>query len=153
MVMYVWDNTVGSSRRVNATVLAYIAGFLDGDGCIKGRIERSERAKFGSYIKINVSFTQHINSKHVLVWIKNQLQVGTISDYNIPSKHLSEYVIFDGKFNERLLKNLKRYVVNKCQELNLALEILNLKDRSKNEESFKKAIKAALEIRRLNSSS
>ncbi len=148
--MYVWDNTVGSSKRVNETVLAYIAGFLDGDGCIKARIEKRETAKFGFYTRILVSFTQHIRNRHVLVWIQNQLKVGTIADYDLPNKQLSEYVIFDSKFNERLLKNLKRYVVNKSKQLDFALEILSLKDKSKNEESFKKAILAAQQIRKLN---
>ena len=41
-IMYTWDNTVGSSIRVNPTTLTYIAGFLDGDGCIKVTISKRD---------------------------------------------------------------------------------------------------------------
>jgi len=151
--MYVWDNTVGSSIRVNPTVLAYIAGFLDGDGCIKARIVGRDYAKFGYYVQIVVSFTQHIRDRRVLVWIKDKLKVGKISDYDSTQKHLSEYVIFDRKFSERLLNNLRPFIVVKKRQLELALLILNLKDKYKSEDSFKLAIEAAREIRRLNSPS
>ena len=151
-LMYVLDDTVGSSRRINATVLAYIAGFLDGDGCIKSKVEHRECARFGSYIKVVVTFSQHLRDRHVLEWIHNQLRIGSISDYDKPSKHLSEYQITDGKFIERLLKNLDRYVVNKKEQLRLALIILSLKDRAKNENSFKTAIWAANRMHELNSS-
>ncbi len=144
---------MGSSIRVNPTVLAYIAGFLDGDGCIKVTITKRNYAKFGYYFRVIVSFTQHIRDRRVLVWIKNKLKVGSISDYDSPSKHLSEYVIQDRKFNFRLLSNLRPFVVVKKKQLDLALEILSLKDKVKNPISFKRAMKAAMEIRRLNSPS
>ena len=146
--MYTWDNTVGSSRRINQTVLAYIAGFLDGDGCIKARIDKQLNNKFGWRTRIAVTFTQHTKNQRVLDWIQKQLQVGTIADYS--SKHMSEYAITDSKFIERLLLNLRPYVVNKTKQLDLALQLLALKDRFKNETSFKKAWELAMEIRSLN---
>src|SRR3989338_2575243 len=109
--MYVWDNTVRSSKRINQTALAYIAGFLDGDGCIKARIDKQSNNKFGFRTRIIVTFTQHTKNKHVLVWIHNQLRNGSIADY--PRRHMSEYVISDSKFVERLLRGLKPYIVNK----------------------------------------
>ena len=152
-LMYVWDNTVGSSIRVNPTVLAYIAGFLDGDGCIKVTIAKRDYAKFGYYFRVIVSFAQHIRDRRVLVWIKSKLKVGSISDYDLPGKQVSEYVIQDRKFNFRLLFNLRPFVVVKKRQLELASEILSLKDKVKNPISFKRAMKAAMEIRRLNSPS
>ena len=139
---------MGSSRRVNETVLAYIAGFLDGDGCIKARIEKAPNNKFGWRTSIRVSFTQHTRNRHVLDWIHSHLRSGYIADY--PSKRLSEYTISDSKFIIRLLKGLRRYVVNKNRQLELALQILDLKDRYKNELSFKKGLELALKIRGLN---
>ncbi len=146
--MYVWDNTVGSSRRVNPTTLAYIAGFLDGDGCIKARIDKQPNNKFGWRTRIAVSFTQHTRNRHVLDWIYKQLGNGSIADY--PSKNLSEYVITDSKFVERLLKGLRPFVVNKFKQLDLALQLLTLKDRFKDEDSFKKGLALALQIRGFN---
>src|SRR3990167_4186272 len=151
--MYTWDNTVGSSIRINPTTLAYIAGFLDGDGCIKVTIPKRDYAKFGYYFRIIVSFTQHIRDRQVLVWIKDKLKEGSISDYDLPGKHLSEYVIQDRKFNFRLLSNLRPFIVVKKKQLDLALEILSLKDKVKNPISFKRAMEAAMGIRRLNSPS
>ncbi len=147
--MYVLDNTVGSSRRVNQTALAYIAGFLDGDGCIKARIDKQLNNKFGMRTRIAVTFTQHMRNRRVLDWIHQQLQNGSVADY--PSKQMSEYSITDSKFIERLLRNLKPYVVNKSKQLELALKLISLKDRFKNEGSFKSAWELAIEIRALNS--
>ena len=146
--MYAWDNTVGSSRRVNETVLAYIAGFLDGDGCIKARIDKAPNNRFGWRTRIIVSFAQHTRNRHVLDWIYNQLRTGWVADYQ--SKRLSEYTITDSKFIERLLKSLRRYVVNKTKQLDLALQLLSLKDRYKNEISFKQGLDIAIQIRSLN---
>lgn len=146
--MYTWDNTVGSSRRINQTALAYIAGFLDGDGCIKAKVDKQPNNKFGWRTRIVVTFTQHTRNRRVLDWIKNQLMVGTIADY--PSKRVSEYIITDSEFVDRLLRNLRPYVVNKSQQLELGLQLLSLKDRFKNKESFDKAWKLAMEIRGLN---
>ncbi len=146
--MYVWDNTVGSSRRINQTALAYIAGFLDGDGCIKARIDKQPNNRFGLRTRIAVTFTQHIRNKHVLVWIYNQLKNGSVADY--PKKRLSEYYITDSKFIERLLRGLKPYVVNKHKQLDIALQLLALKDRFKSETSFNKALSLAIAIRDLN---
>ena len=146
--MYISDNTVGSSKRVNLTALAYIAGFLDGDGCIKARIDKQPNNRFGLRTRIAVTFTQHTRNRHVLDWIYNQLQNGSIADYQ--SKHLSEYAITDSKFIKRLLKGLKPFVVNKFKQLDLALQLLDLEDRFKNEASFKKALSIAEQIRSLN---
>jgi hypothetical protein len=146
--MYVLGNTVGSSRRVNQTVLAYIAGFLDGDGCIKAKIDKQSNNRFGMRTRIFVSFTQHTRNKHVLEWIYSHLQNGSIADY--PNKRMSEYVISDSKFIYRLLKSLKPYVVNKTRQLDLGMQLLQLKDRFKNERSFNKALSLAIQIRGLN---
>ena len=146
--MYVWDNTVGSSKRINQTALAYIAGFLDGDGCIKARIDKQPNNKFGLRTRIAVTFTQHTRNRHVLDWIENQLKNGSIADY--PKKRLSEYCITDSKFIKRLLRGLKPYVVNKHKQLDLALRLLALEDRFKNETSFNQALSLANEIRGLN---
>ena len=139
---------MGSSKRVNKTTLAYIAGFLDGDGCIKARIDKQPNNIFGWRTRIAVTFTQHTRNRRVLDWIFNQLKNGSIKDY--PSKNLSEYCITDSKFIERLLVNLEPYVVNKCKQLDLALELLLLKDRYKNKTSFDKGWNIAIKIRSLN---
>jgi len=146
--MYVSGNTVGSSKRINQTVLAYIAGFLDGDGCIKARLDKAPKNKFRWRTRIAVTFTQHTRNRHVLDWIYDQLRNGSIADYQ--SKNLSEYAITDSKFIERLLRGLKPYVVNKFKHLDLALQLLALKDRYKNEQSFNQALSLALQIRSLN---
>ena len=146
--MYILGNTVGSSKRINKTVLAYIAGFLDGDGCVKARIDKQPNNKFGLRTRIAVTFTQHTRNRFVLDWIYNQLKNGSIADYE--SKHLSEYAITDSKFIKRLLKGIKPFVVNKSKQLDLALQLLALEDRFKNEASFNKALSLANQIRSLN---
>ena len=146
--MYVWDNTVGSSKRVNQTALAYIAGFLDGDGCIKARIKKKPDNRFGWYLDIVVSFSQHIRNEAVLEWIKAHLRHGTIKDYS--NKRLSEYTIYGSEFLTRLLKALKPYVVNKATQLELALHLLSLTKRYKDKREFSKALQLAEKIRSLN---
>ena len=143
------DNTVGSRlNSIKESFWAYLSGFLDGDGCITIRIEKSKTCKLGYRARVRISFTQHTRNRHVLDWIENQLKNGSIADY--PKKHLSEYCITDSKFINRLLRGLKPYVVNKHKQLNLALQLLALEDRFKNEISFNQALNLANEIRGLN---
>ncbi len=49
-----------------------------------------------------------------------------------------------------MLQSLRPYVVNKSKQLDLALQLLILKDRCKNERSFNRGLELALQIRGLN---
>ena len=56
-------NTVGSQiHTLTNEQLAYIAGFLDGDGCIACNYEKHKTCTLGYRVRIRISFTQ-IRSK------------------------------------------------------------------------------------------
>ena len=45
-------------KRINKTELAYLAGFVDGDGCINAQIVKRPDYKFKFQIRFTVSFFQ-----------------------------------------------------------------------------------------------
>ncbi|TSC94731.1 MAG: site-specific DNA endonuclease [Candidatus Berkelbacteria bacterium Athens1014_28] len=73
------DNTVGSRSKND---FAYIAGFLDGDGSLMLQIKRRKDTKQGFRVMSTICFYQKSAHKESLVWIKNILQSGYLSDRN-----------------------------------------------------------------------
>jgi intein-encoded DNA endonuclease-like protein len=63
-------------QRINKTTLAYIAGFLDGDGSILLQFKPSRRYKFGFVVYPSVRFYQDSNNEKILYWIKDQIGYG-----------------------------------------------------------------------------
>ena len=45
-------------KRINKTELAYLAGFVDGDGCINAQIVRKPGYKLKFQIRVTLSFYQ-----------------------------------------------------------------------------------------------
>ena len=73
-------NTVGS--RLN-TDLAYIAGFLDGDGSLMIQIKhRSESRTRGMRVMLTISFYQDSRHEAPLHWIRKVLGIGYLSHRN-----------------------------------------------------------------------
>ena len=74
------DNTVGS--RSNKLALAYIAGFLDGDGSLMIQIKKRSDSKKGRRIMLTICFYQDTRHEKPLVWIRNILGIGYFSRRN-----------------------------------------------------------------------
>jgi LAGLIDADG endonuclease len=72
-------NTVGSRSK---TDLAYIAGFLDGDGSLMLQLKRRKDTKLGWRFMCTICLYQDTRHEEPLMWIRQVLGIGYISRRN-----------------------------------------------------------------------
>ncbi|KAF0133700.1 MAG: site-specific DNA endonuclease [Candidatus Saganbacteria bacterium] len=103
------------------SILPYIAGFLDGDGCIMLQLVYRHDYIFGYQIRASIVFYQKSNHKDFLEWLKGYLKYGYIRDRK---DNISEYTIVGHKDVESVLKLLQLHLRLKKEQARLALEII-----------------------------
>jgi len=91
-------------RLIDSTTLAYIAGFLDGDGSIFFQIVSRPDYKLKFQIRSSIAFYQQIR---ILEWLKEIFEVGYIRHRKTG---ISDYTIVESKEVRRILELLKPYV-------------------------------------------
>ena len=101
--------------------LAYISGFLDGDGCIMLQLVARAGYKLGYQIRASIVFYQKTEHKNFLVWLKGKLEYGYIRERN---DGMSEYTIVGVEPVTKVLKLLNPYLKLKNKQTKLALSIL-----------------------------
>jgi len=101
-------------------IAAYIAGFLDGDGSV--RIQLQPR-KNSFRVRTIISFAQKWGKEKELQWIRNQLKIGYLYQRN---DMITELKIEGHKEVERILRELKPYVLFKRKQVDLVLKILEM---------------------------
>ena len=87
--------------------LAYIAGFLDGDGCLMAQLVRRKDYIYGYQIRVSVVFYQKQSHQEILVWLKSKLRLGYIRQRN---DGMAEYTIVGLREVEKVLKLLQPYL-------------------------------------------
>lgn len=115
------------SRKVTAhgshcSRLAYIAGFLDGDGSIFFQLIRKHDYRFGFQIRPSVAFYQKTNNERILLWLKEMLVSGSIRRRRTG---ISDYTIVEACQVRRILRELQPYIRLKQEQVQLGLEILH----------------------------
>ncbi len=70
---------MGSRSKIH---LAYIAGFLDGDGSLMLQIKKRKGGKLGRRFMCTICFYQDSRHEKSLYWIKNILGIGYLSRRN-----------------------------------------------------------------------
>ena len=126
------------------TILAYIAGFLDGDGSIFFQIIR-EKEKFR--IRSSIAFYQKKEYAEILEWLKNYFGCGYIRHRKTG---MSDYTIVESNEVKKILELLKPYVKLKKKHVDLGLEILNKIDEKKSDEDFLEICKLVDKFKELN---
>jgi len=101
--------------------LAYIAGFLDGDGSVFFQLIRKSDYRLGFQIRPSVAFYQKTDNEQILVWLKDQLISGCLRRRGTG---VSDYTIVEPSEVRRVLKELQPYVRLKRNQVQLGLEIL-----------------------------
>ena len=114
-------NSEGRRVVMDPTVLAYIAGFLDGDGSIFFQLVRRKDYRFGYQIRSSLSFYQKSENQRILHWLKSQLKCGSIRHRKTG---ISDYTIVEPKEVRRILRLLQPYTRLKQEHIVLGLQII-----------------------------
>lgn len=100
---------------------AYIAGFLDGDGCVMLQLVYRKGYRLGYQIRASVVFYQKQQNRSFLEWLKLKIESGYIRDRN---DGMSEYTIVGFTPVVKLLNELLPYLKLKRKQAELALKVL-----------------------------
>lgn len=100
---------------------AYIAGFLDGDGCVMFQLVRRKDYVYGYQVRASVVFYQKKNHRDHLEWIRSKFQHGYLRDR---SDGMSEYTIVGIRQVEQVLMALEPYLRLKRPHAQLAFKII-----------------------------
>lgn len=101
--------------------LAYIAGFLDGDGCIMLQLIYRHDYVYGYQIRASIVFYQKQQYRPFLEWLKEKLFFGYIRNRN---DGMSEYTIVGVEAVKNVLQKLVPYLRLKKKQADLALKVL-----------------------------
>jgi hypothetical protein len=115
------------------TILAYIAGFLDGDGSIFFQIVPRKDYKQKFQIRSSIAFYQKTKYVWILEWLKKEFDCGYIRHRKTG---ISDYTIVDSKEVEKILKLLAPHVRLKKKQVELGIEIIKRMKYKKTDRDF-----------------
>lgn len=102
---------------------AYLAGLIDGDGCIMATIERHHEKKFGFRVRVEIKLT--LKEKRLLDELSREFKMGKVSCNRKNSvKTTHDWIIRDKVQIYNLLEVLKPYSRLKFKQMVLAQKIL-----------------------------
>jgi len=107
---------VGSRSKID---LAYIAGFLDGDGSLMMQIKKRTDTKSGFRFMLTICFYQDKHHSQPLYWIRKILKIGYISNRQ---DKISELRINGFKQVEEILKILLPFLKFKKEQAKIILQ-------------------------------
>lgn len=138
---------MGRQAKVKEIDLAYIAGFLDGDGSIMFQLKKRKDTPRGKRIMFTICFYQDTRHEKPLFWIRKTLGIGYISRRK---DNITELRINGHEQVQNILKSLYPYLRFKriqVRHLFRALDILSKKRLNqlmkKDKENIVKALVAA----------
>ena len=141
---------MGSRQRITTkSRYSYIAGFLDADGYITIKIEKSKTCRLGYRARVRMGFAQSRSRKFVLDRLLDFIKSGTVSEYD--HNNMAEYVISDQKAIFDLLTNIEPFTIVKKKQLKLAKEFILLKKVGYTKESLMEMKDLELKMSKLNS--
>lgn len=135
-------------HKLGSEKLAYIAGFLDGDGCIAINYEKRETCKLDYRVRVRVCFTQISTRRKVLDKLFSWIKSGTVDEYE--HNNMAEYVIRDQQVVNHLLQKLLPFLIVKKEHAKLALKVLELKQEKYSVKSLNEMRQYAVSLRNLN---
>ena len=99
---------------------AYIAGFLDGDGCVMFQLVRRKDYVFGYQVRASIVFYQKDKQRQILDWLKSKLKYGYIRSRN---DEMVEYTIVGKDYVVEILRTIYPYLRLKKKHAKLAFKI------------------------------
>lgn len=115
------DVTVGKVLN-NDITMAYIAGFLDGDGAISAVIEKHAEKKFGFRVRVSLDFYQHKQHIALLKYIRKVFGEGCLCRSIRDTHKLS---IRNQTSLKKILPMLLPFTRIKRKQIQIALRILD----------------------------
>tara|TARA_Y100000310_G_C20498248_1_gene722612 strand:- start:263 stop:715 length:453 start_codon:yes stop_codon:yes gene_type:complete len=132
---------------MDSITLAYIAGFLDGDGSIFFQIVPRSDYKQKFQIRTSIAFYQKKECGEILEWLKGIFEVGYIRHRKTG---MSDYTIVESKEVGKILKLLQPYVKLKKKHVELGLNILDKLENKKSKEDFLEICKLVDKFKEIN---
>ncbi len=126
---------MGSRSKIN---LAYIAGFLDGDGSLMFQIKKRKDGKLKKRFMMTICLYQDSRHEKPLYWIRNVLGIGYISRRN---DGITELRINGFKQIRRLIKELIPYIKFKKIQAQAIYKAANLLRDKKTDKLTKKDLR------------
>ena len=114
---------MGSRSKIN---LAYIAGFLDGDGSLMLQIKKRKDGKLKRRFMCTICFYQDSRHEKPLFWIKKVFGIGYISKRN---DGMTELRINGYKQIKNILKSLMPFVKFKKDQARVLYKAADLLDK------------------------
>ena len=106
---------------------AYLAGLIDGDGCIMAVIERHGEKKFGFRVRVSIKITQ--KDENLLSFLLRRYGVGRIRNNRKGTDQSTfDWIVLNRKDIMSILDLIAPYTKTKCKQVMLARKILNLSD-------------------------
>ena len=113
--------------------LIYLAGFIDGDGCILAQIVKRDDYKFQFQIRVSIMMYQKTSRHWFLLHWLNILKIGTLRKKN---DFMSELAIVGVTPVKKLLLQLLPYLMVKKPTAKLVLEIIEKLESVNNRSDF-----------------
>lgn len=151
------DNTEGRHvhkkhthmTQINKEQKAYIAGFLDGDGCINAQIVRRPDYKLHFQIRVTLTFFQKTKRQWILLQLQKYFKLGTIRKRN---DGMSEYAIVGKESVKKCLQLLYPYLRLKKVHARRVLQIISQLQKDQDPQAFVKLCEVVDTFQDLNDS-
>ncbi len=136
-------------KQLTSTDLAYIAGFVDGDGCINAQIVRRPDYVLGFQIRLSITLFQKTARHWFLLHMQKQIGYGTVRKR---PDGVSEYALVGATSVKNLLGVLLPFLRLKKRQALLVLEVIDTLSKSQDPQAFLKLCEMVDTIADLNDS-
>jgi hypothetical protein len=120
-------------KQLNTQQLSYLAGFLEGDGCILAQIVKGNQYKYKYIIRISVVFYQKKDKHWFFLKLKDIIGIGNI---RFRKDGMMEYTISGLSLIKKFLEMLIPYLILKKNLAVLVLQIVKELNDVQNEADF-----------------
>jgi hypothetical protein len=136
-------------KQLTGNDLAYLAGFIDGDGCINAQIVRRRDYVLKFQIRVSLALFQKTSRHWFLLQIQDQLGSGTVRKR---PDGVSEYCLVGPSSIRNVLQNLLPYLRLKKNQAKIVLSVIDTLSKSQDPQAFVKLCEMVDTIADLNDS-
>jgi hypothetical protein len=136
-------------RQLTSLDLAYLAGVVDGDGCINAQIVRRHDYVLKFQIRVTVTVFQKTTRHWFILYLQKEIGAGNVRKR---PDGISEYALVGTSSVKQLLEALLPYLKLKKKQAKLVLHIVENLSKSQDPEAFLKLCEVVDTIADLNDS-